>query len=436
LALRKAELYSLPVEPMKILYLTSSFQHPSLRGHTRCYYFIKELSRRHEITLLSATLFPVPHDARQDMAAYTKQILVFDGSGSTRDLLGRLPRIGPRLQREWEYNLAGRKMKAALKQLVRQGSYDVLLLHGKVLFPVIRDFDDLPIVIDMCDATSLRLRRQMAYSRWAKRAWLGLQYLRVRRLEKEMLAKSQHLAFVSCRDRDAVLDPGRTAEVAPIGVDSEHWKRQTGQPNAHTITFVGVMNYAPNVDAAAYLIDQIMPRVRKEIPNLEVYIVGRDPAPVLREKASRQAGVHVTGFVDDVRLYLEKSAVAVAPIRYGAGVQNKLLEAMAMEVPVVTTELAAEGLRAKGGSNPPLYVASDAEEFARRVVTLLRDPVERARLARLGRKFVQRNYVWSGGAETLEQVCFEAVAQAHSQEHLAAESAGSIRQGKHAEEMP
>ena len=422
------------METMKILYLTSSFQHPSLRGHTRCYYFIKELSRRHEITLLSATLFPVPHDARQDMAAYTKQILVFDGSGRARDLLGCLPRIGARLQREWEYNLAGRKMKAALKQLVRQGSYDVLLLHGKVLFPVIRDFDDLPIVIDMCDATSLRLGRQMAYSRWFKRAWLGLQYLRAHRLEKEMVARSRNLAFISCRDRDAVLGPGRTAEVAPIGVDCELWTRQTGQPSSHTLIFTGVMSYGPNVDAAAYLIDHIVPRVRKEIPDLEVYIVGRDPLPVFREKASRQVGVHVTGFVDDVKPYLERSAVAVAPIRYGAGIQNKLLEAMAMEVPVVTTALAAEGLRMQGGLNPPLYVASDAEEFAQRVVTLLRDPVERERLAREGREFVQRNYVWSRGAETLERMCYEAVAQPQLPARLAAELAGRRGPGKHAEE--
>jgi len=421
---------------MKILYLTSSFQHPTLRGHTRCYYFIKELSRRHEITLLSATRTPVPLGARNDMAAYARQVLLFSGNGTAGNLLGRLPRIGAHLQREWEYSRAAREMKAALKQIVRQDCYDVLILHGKLLFPVIDDFDELPVVLDMCDATSLRLLRQMAYSPLPKRALLALQYLRVRRLEKRMVAKSQHLAFISDRDREAVLGPGQLGEVAPIGVDSELWKRRAAQANTHTIIFVGVMNYAPNVDAAAYLINEIVPRVRKEVPDLEVYIVGRDPVPVLREKAERQAGVHVTGFVNDVKPYLERSAVAVAPIRYGAGIQNKLLEAMAMEVPVVTTELAAEGLRAKGGSNPPLYVASDAEEFARRVVTLLRDPVERARLARLGRKFVQRNYVWSRGAETLEQMCFEAVAQAHPSGHLAAETAGSIRQGKHAEEMP
>jgi hypothetical protein len=248
---------------MKILYLTSSFQHPSLRGHTRCYYFIKELSRRHEITLLSATRSPVPLDARNDMAAYARQVFLFSGNGTAGNLLGRLPRIGAHLQREWEYSRVAREMKAALKQIVRQDSYDVLLLHGKVLFPVIKDFDELPIVIDMCDATSLRLLRQMAYSPRPKRALLALQYLRVRHLERRMVAKSRHLAFISCRDRDAVLGPGRTAEVAPVGVDSEIWKRQAGQPSNHTLIFTGVMSYAPNVDAAAYLIDHIVPRVPK-----------------------------------------------------------------------------------------------------------------------------------------------------------------------------
>jgi glycosyltransferase involved in cell wall biosynthesis len=419
---------------MRILYLTFSFQHPRLKGHTRCYYFIKELSRRHEVTLLSASLFPVPHDVKQDMAAYTNQTLVFGGHRGVGSLLRYLPGIGPRLQREWEYSRARREMKATLKHLIRQGSYDVLILHGKVLFPVIRDFDDLPVVIDMCDATSLRLNRQKVYSRWSKRAWLALQCLRVHRLEQQMVARSRHLAFISCRDRDAVLGPDRTAEVALNGVDTELWKRQTGQPNSHSLIFVGVMSYAPNADAAAYLIDEIVPRVRKQITDLEVYIVGRDPSPGLRERGARQAGVHVTGFVDDVKPYLERSAVAVAPVRYGAGIQNKLLEAMAMEVPVVTTELAAEGLCVMGGSYPPLYVAGDAEEFTRRVVTLLRDPVERARLARQGRRFVQRNYAWSSGAETLERMCHEAVAQAHSREHVAAESLGGMRHGTHAEE--
>jgi len=139
----------------------------------------------------------------------------------------------------------------------------------------------------------------------------------------------------------------------------------------------------------------------------------------------------VTGFVDDVRPYLERSAVAVAPIRHGAGILNKVLEAMAMEVPVVTTSLAAEGLRVEGDSNLPLHVADDAGEFAERVVALLRDPAERARLAREGRQFVQRNYVWSRSAETLERMCYEAAGRLRG--HLAEKSTSRTRQERRAE---
>jgi glycosyltransferase involved in cell wall biosynthesis len=359
---------------------------------------------------------------------------MFDGNGTTKNLLGWVPRIGRQLQRKWEYRVACRKMRVALKQLIQQGSFDVLVLHGKVLFPVIRGFDALPLVIDMCDATCLRLRRQMAHSSLPKRAWLALQHMRMRRLEKEMMAKSSHTVFISARDRDAVLAPGESAEVARIGVDSELWRRRAGQENSDTLIFAGVMNYAANVDAASYLIDEIVPRVRKDIPDLTVYIVGRDPVPALQQKAKQQPGVHVTGFVDDMKPYLERSAVAVAPIRYGAGIQNKLLEAMAMEVPVVTTALAAEGLRVADGQTPPLYVAGNADEFAWRIVELLRDPVERARLARQGRQFVQRNYVWSHGAETLERMCYEAVAQSRHKEHVVTESPRRLRQGRHVEE--
>jgi glycosyltransferase involved in cell wall biosynthesis len=360
------------------------------------------------------------------MAAYTKRVLICGENTMVSNLLGRVPQVGARLQRGWKYYQAARDIKAALKGLVRQDAYDVLLLHGKVLFPVIRDFDELPVVIDMCDATSLRLLRQMAYSRWPKRALLGLQYLRVRRLEKEMMARSEHLAFISCRDRDAVLGPGRSAEVAPIGVDSNLWQRRAAQPTTHTLIFVGVMSYGPNVDAATYLIDEIAPRVRQEVPNLEVLIVGRDPLPTLREKAARQRSVHVTGFVNDVKPYLERSAVAVAPIRYGAGIQNKLLEAMAMEVPIVTTSLAAAGLRVEGDSRLPLRVADDAESFAQQVIALLRDPVERARLSQEGRQFVERNYVWSRGAETLERMCYKAIGKAKCQENHGAALSGRI----------
>jgi glycosyltransferase involved in cell wall biosynthesis len=169
------------------------------------------------------------------------------------------------------------------------------------------------------------------------------------------------------------------------------------------------MNYAPNEDAALHLIDGILPRVRRSIPDAELLVVGRDPTPALLERSRRLPGVTVTGFVEDLRPYLERAAVCAAPLRFGAGVQNKILEAMAMEVPVATTSIAAAGLRVDGAGEPPLCVADDEERFAASLVRLLQDPEERARLAREGRRFVEDHFVWARQAEELEKLCHEAV---------------------------
>jgi glycosyltransferase involved in cell wall biosynthesis len=300
-------------------------------------------------------------------------------------------------------------MKEAFVRLLQQQTFDLVLFHGKDIFPVIEDCRGLPVVVDFCDATSMRVRSRMRYASLARLPVLMLRYWQVRRLEKKLIRKSPHLAFVSCRDREAILGAGGKAEVVPIGVDTQYWKRESPHRQANCLVFTGVMNYAPNEDAAICLIEKIVPLIRQSIPRLQVFIVGRDPAPVLQEKARRHPGVTVTGFVDDVRPYLERATVFAAPLRFGSGVQNKVLEAMAMQVPVVTTSLVAAGLRVDGAATPPLGVADGEKQFAGRVVDLLQQEEQRARLAEDGRRFVENHFVWSRSAEKLEQMCLAAV---------------------------
>jgi glycosyltransferase involved in cell wall biosynthesis len=165
------------------------------------------------------------------------------------------------------------------------------------------------------------------------------------------------------------------------------------------------MNYAPNEDAALYLIDKILTLVRRSLPQLEVLIVGRDPAPALMQKARQSPNVTVTGFVDDMRPYLERATVFAAPLRYGSGIQNKILEAMAMAVPVITTTIAADGLRVDGAGEPPVHVADGEKAFAERLLHLLADQKERDRLSAEGRRFVENHFIWSRSAKKLEEMC-------------------------------
>jgi glycosyltransferase involved in cell wall biosynthesis len=402
---------------MKILYILPAFLHPDrlTSGYLRHYHFIRALSQHHAISLLALATTKVPPDAREAMSKYTERIMTFDATDAwSSSLVNRRPTlfgVGRRTAAVVNRRLAIREMKSAFSRLVQQTPYDLVLLHGKDVFSVIEDWEGLPIVIDFGDATSERIRQSLRYTSITELPWRLLRYLEVRQIEKKLLRKTPHLAFISDRDRDAMLGHTSRAKVIPNGVDLDYWKRNTHSPHPCCIVYTGVMNYPPNADGAYYLLEKILPRVRQSIPNVKVMIVGRDPAPALLKTAQRYPDVTVTGFVDDIRPYLEEATVYAAPLRFASGIQNKLLEALAMEVPVVTTPVAVAGLRVDGGEPPPLLTGAGAEQFAAHLVYLLRQADARARLAAAGRRFVANYFNWLHSAEMLEETCVSAVTQ-------------------------
>jgi hypothetical protein len=398
---------------MRILYIAPAFQHPRMRGPTRCFHFLKELSRRHALTLLSLAADPVPKEVFAEVASHVDKLLLIetrkDGVLPFDRALGRLPVVGSRLSRLRERRRAVSRMKDVFEREVERGSYDLVLFHGKSVFPVIEEFDALPVVIDFCDATSLRHRDRMRYARPGEWALVGLRYLLTRQVERKLLRKSRQIAFVSQRDRDAILATPGFSKVVPIGVDHEYWRRTNGCVRPGTVVFTGVMSYAPNEDAALYLIEKVAPLVRQVVPELRVFIVGREPSPRLIRASRGLSGVTVTGSVEDLRPYLEQAAVFAAPLRYGSGVQNKLLEAMAMEVPVVTTSIAAAGLCVGENAHPPVLVADTPERFAESVGQLLNDEAQRNRLGNQGRRYVEENFDWKKSAALIEKLCLDAL---------------------------
>jgi glycosyltransferase involved in cell wall biosynthesis len=400
------------LKPMKILYITPAFQHPMVRGPHRCYHFIKQLSPRHEITLLTLKRSDIPPEALQEVQSYVKEIRMVDTTASAnRKKNGKLSAVSQKLKNDSNFRQVLKEMREIFLALVKRNTYDVVLFHGKSIFPVIESWDELPIVIDFCDATAMRFRDRMQFETPGKRFLLKRRYRQFHKIEQKMIEKTPHVAFISFRDRNATVGSENGSKIIPIGVDIEFWTRKTRDPQKNCIVFTGVMNYGPNEDAALYLINNIVSLVKPHVPDLEVLIVGRDPTPVLRATAKKHPGVMVTGFVDDVRTYLELASVFVAPIRYGSGIQNKVLEAFAMEMPVLCTPVVAEGLYMDDRQELPVWVAEDAENFAEALVKLLADDGERARLAREGFRYVEKNFVWSHSAELLENMCIEAVGE-------------------------
>ena len=389
---------------MRILYLTNGFPYPLTSGYLRHYYLIKELAQHHAITLLSIV---GPNFAAENVAAltpFTERVLTFVSTSKAgsfrRKALARVRSLAGGAQGDE----AVRQMRAAVERLSKAEPFDVVLFSGKRTFPAIANMPNLPLVVDMCDATSTKIRGNMRYARLPRLPVLLLDYLQVRNAERTLVRNATHLLFATARDREAMIGrAGNHATVVPNGVDLDFWKRTSRERGADTIVFTGAMEYPPNTDAALYLIEEILPLVQCTVPAAQALIVGRDPPARLRT-AQQRPGVTVTGFVDDVRPYLERATVFAAPLRFGAGIQNKVLEAMAMEVPVVASPLAADGLRTEDNQAPPVQIARSRQQFADLIVQQLLERASDPAPDAQARRYVESHFVWSRSGAMLDQV--------------------------------
>jgi glycosyltransferase involved in cell wall biosynthesis len=166
------------------------------------------------------------------------------------------------------------------------------------------------------------------------------------------------------------------------------------------------MDWYPNEDAVLHFVDTILPRIRRDVPDVSLTVVGRNPTPRLR-RLGEQAGVRITGTVDDVRPHVANAAVCVVPLRVGGGTRLKIFEALAMGKAVVSTSIGAEGLPVESGEHA--MIADDPDDFASAVVRLLQRPDERHRLGSAGRRLVEERFSWHEVARRFEALCEDAV---------------------------
>jgi glycosyltransferase involved in cell wall biosynthesis len=391
---------------VNILYLTNGFPLPLTSGYLRHYFFIRELSRLHRITLLSIVNSSFAPEHAHEMAPLTDTIMTFVARRRRGSVLRK---CAGRAVAAAVGATEIRQMRSAVRQLLQARSFDAVVVSGKPTFEALAGLELPPVIADMCDATSMRLKGQMAYASATRWAILWLNRHRVRRLERAMVDECHHLVFAAARDREAVVGGANDrTTVVPNGVDLDFWRRNTRQLGRDTIILTGAMNYPPNADAALHLANDIFPIVSKAVPAAQLLVVGHSPAAALM-KLGRGRSMVVTGFVDDVRPYLEQSTVFVAPLRFGSGIQNKLLEALAMEVPVVTSPIGEGGLRGSNGARPPLQVACTADEFAAAIVEQLARRTHDPTSASEGRAYVERHFSWTRSANQLNELLEAAV---------------------------
>ena len=272
----------------------------------------------------------------------------------------------------------------------------------------------LPIVWDSVDSISLLFRQAMVQSKsMFSRGLTRFELNRTERYESWLLDQFDQVLVTSQNDKNSFLSLSERdgnefgVEVLPNGVDLGYFTPDEGIIRENRdIVLSGKMSYHANVTMVMKFMQEIMPHVWEKHAEVQVWIVGKDPPQSLQVLADNP-NVHVTGTVDDIRPYLQMATLSASPITYGAGIQNKVLEAMACATPVIATPQAVSALMVESGKE--ILVAGDAHSFAEKVNALLENPKRREEIGKAGRKFVERNHDWAVLAARLADIYSRAI---------------------------
>ncbi len=310
------------------------------------------------------------------------------------------------------------EVQAHLLECAGSGHYDLIWDAGcNMLFNLKLLRKSVPLLADQVDDSFLRMQRELllASTPYAK-LWTLKQIALTWLFSFQHLRKAGAVLFVSQADADSFkrMLPSANTTVVENGVDEAYFcpAKTTAQDKdqvAPEIVFEGSMFFAPNIDAAHYFVEMIFPLIRRELPQARFTIVGRNPAPEVLALAGD--GVDVTGSVPDVRPYLQRASIFVCPMRSGAGIKNKILQAWAMGKAIVSTTEGVGSLKISEGQN--ILIRNTPQDFADSVVELLRNPAQAAKLGDAGRRTIESHYTWAAKARELEAL-MEQIVQNHA----------------------
>jgi hypothetical protein len=367
---------------------------PDTGGKIRSYHLLRALTKRFEVDLYTVYYGnPPPQTAVEALQEYCHRVNLFHlkKSWRTRD---RIRRVLTPLPRAAQHFHTPRSLQEAQKHL-RGREYDLLVADEMCMTPYAELMPELPKII---------IRHKVDYAHYREvaraRPWgleKILEYVEAMKLRRYSEAKMPlYQAFLACSEQDAVLiqrdAPDVPALVIPNGVDLKEFvpsnKSTTGNP---TLLYVGSMYYYPNIDAVEFFFESIFSTLQQSVEGLKVQIVGHNPPPAIQQ-LDRRANVEVTGSVPDVRPYYQGADVFIVPLRLGGGTRLKIVEAMAMRTPVVSTTVGAEGLDISTGEN--ILIADEPAAFSEAILRLMSDSELYDRIVEGGQVLAQR-YGWS-----------------------------------------
>ncbi len=390
---------------MNILYLCHRIPYPPDKGDKiRSYHQIQYLSQHHSIYL--ACLIDDGDDWQYlaPLRTMCRHVEVVDRKG-----IQEWWRMGRAFLARQPLSLGAFFVPALLekvKAILTQESIDRIIIFSSPMAEYVKHESSIPKIIDFVDMDSEKWRAYAQIKPFPLSLLYGTEADRLGQYELDMATICQESLVISQEETHVLRERSKhkiVPKVLPNGVNYEYFSPPSETQKAKpVIVFTAAMDYFPNVDGALFFCQEILPRIQQVIPDAQFLIVGRNPEVSLRKTAERMPQVQVTGTVPDVRPYLSKAMVAVAPLRIARGVQNKILEAMAMELPVVGTTCAFQGLAVDTAYG--MHVVDDPREFADTVVKLLDNPGQARAEGVAARQFVTSQYDWPGILKEFDQI--------------------------------
>jgi polysaccharide biosynthesis protein PslH len=391
---------------LRVLVLDEEIPFPPNSGkRLRTYNLMKHLARKHEILWVSRQL---------ESAAYNRS--GFEALGIRTMLVGKAVRkksgarfffslVGNTLS-AYPYVVSSHRSKElclAAKQTYQSQACDLIHCEWTPYAVNMPKSLSCPTIGMAHNVESVVWRRyQQIEQNPLKKLYLGLQADKMERFERQALPQFSRIISVSDQDKRIISQWVCSDHIAvvPNGVDIDFFERESGEEIPKSIIFIGSLDWRPNVDCVIYFLDEIWPLIKNSFPEAKFAVVGRNPLPRLASRIADEPAVTLHGSVEDVRPFINSAQVCIVPLRIGSGSRLKILEALAMEKPVVSTSVGAEGLDLENGRH--VLIADNPADFADAVKRLFLNPAYRHSLALEGRQLAKEKYSWRILAEKLE----------------------------------
>jgi sugar transferase (PEP-CTERM/EpsH1 system associated) len=388
---------------MKILFLCHRFPYPPDHGaRIRAFYFIRHLSQRNSVTVATLVHTEEELNQGQGLKEYCFNVIaeVLPAPVRWRQVLAE---VCSSLPSSVAY-FRSFSLQRRVDELLKHGHFDVIIVCCAFMAQYVLKWQNGYRILDYCDIDSAKWADYSRYTAIPLSWGYALEAAKLRRYERRIAVHFHHCTVIAQGELEEFQRFGVSVPctIVPNGVDTDYFSYDSqDRIGAADIVFLGRMGYFPNIDGIKYFVRDVFPLVRQKLPKVQLRIVGSNPGRSVRELV-RIPNVSVTGYVPDVRSYLKNAVVSIAPLRIARGTQNKILEAMAMGIPIVATSQAAKGAQVVAGKH--LLVADHPKDFADQIIKVIENATLQKSLSEAARLQIEQVHTWSRSMEILDTI--------------------------------